>query len=164
MPKSPSAKAVAEQARKIRTTAERELRKALDQVANWRRVLAALGGKGDAIADEALPAKGVRVEPRRKRSSRQGSLQGKLIELLGRGWVTKQEAAEQGIKPPTFNSVLSNPKFSGQIESRPVKGSRQKQYRLKAAGAAKRSTGKASKQAKRKAARRSRKPRARKRR
>ncbi len=159
MPKTPSAKTVAEQARQIRATAERELRKALEQVNNWRRVLVALGGKNELAAAEAEPA-----GPPRQRSSRKGSLQGKLVELLGRGWVTKKEAAGHGIKPPTFNSVLNNPKFSGQIESRPIQGSRQKQYRLKAAGAAKRATGKASKKAKRQAAQRARKPRARTRR
>jgi hypothetical protein len=159
MAKTPSAKTVAEQARQIRITAERELRKALEQVANWRRVLAALGGKGETAAAGAEPA-----GPPRQRSSRKGSLQGKLLELLGRGWVTKKEAAEHGIKPPTFNAVLNHPKYSGQIESRSVQGTRQKQYRLKSAGAAKRAAGKASKKAKRKAAQRARKPRARSRR
>jgi len=164
MTKTPSAKTVAEQARKIRATAERELRKALEQVQNWRKVISALGGKGLPGEAEGAPAGSAGAGPRRQRSSRKGSLQAKLIDLLSRGWVTKKEAAEQGIKPPTFNAVLNNPKYSGQIESRPVQGSRQKQYRLKAAGAGKRATGRISKKAKRKAAQRARKPRARSRR
>jgi hypothetical protein len=164
MPKTPSAKIVAEQARQIRATAERELRKALEQVSNWRRVLAALGGRSELGQAEAGRAGASAAGSGGQRSSRKGSLQAKLLELLGRGWVTKKEAAEQGIKPPTFNSVLNNPKYSDQIESRALQGSRQKQYRLKAAGAAKRATGKASKKAKRNAARRARKPRARTRR
>ena len=133
MPRTPSAKSIAETARKIRATAERELAKALAQARSWREVLASLGGA--APEEEEEPAR----KPRRKlglrRRGKAGgrrSLDAPILRSLASGPLnTKAIAGKTGSSYVGAGNALKRLSRAGKVKSR--KAGRERIWQLASA-------------------------------
>jgi hypothetical protein len=138
MPRTPSAKSIAETARKIRATAERELAKALEQVKTWKAVLASLGG----TAPEAeAPAPPPRRRPRRKAGRKPSrttggrrSLDTPILRVLAGGPLsTKAIAGRTGSSYVGTGNALKRLARAGRVKSK--KAGRERIWQLASANA-----------------------------